>query len=155
MPTLFRFGSSRSRNKPTVSRPASDAVPIPGRRREGIEESARLERRRRVAGHVRGALLLVTFLTATLTAFLGDRGYLDVRRSQHELKALEAEVADRRERVQRLQEHARRLRSDPQAVERIAREELNRILPGETVFLLPREQGPAGFPADPELRSDP
>ena len=110
-----------------------------------MEESAELKRRRRMAAKLRAGLLVVTFIGASLTAFLGDRGYLDVQRSQRELEALQAEVAAQRQRVQELDRRARRLQSEPEAVERIAREELNRVLPGETLFLLPKEGGPPRF----------
>ncbi|ANM28702.1 hypothetical protein ABI59_02375 [Acidobacteria bacterium Mor1] len=98
-----------------------------------------------MAAKLRAGLLVVTFVGATLTAFLGDRGYLDVQRSQRELEALQAEVAAQRQRVRELDRRARRLQSEPEAVERIAREELNRVLPGETLFLLPKEAGPPRF----------
>ena len=79
---------------------------------------------------------VILFVALVVGALIGDRGlfYLLEQRSRadalrQELDALRAENA-------RLGSEITSLRSDPRAIERIAREELGLARPGETVFIL-------------------
>lgn len=83
-------------------------------------------------------LASVIALTALVVGSLfGDRGYLQLMvRRQHE-EALGREIDQLRAENARLAAEIRALRTDPRAVERIAREELGLARPGETVFILP------------------
>lgn len=88
---------------------------------------------RRKAAGLASAIALVALLVGSL---FGDRGILHLMTQREraaalalELQALEAENA-------RLAAEIAALRSDPAAVERIAREELGLARPGETVFVI-------------------
>lgn len=59
----------------------------------------------------------------TGAAVFGERGYLAVRRSQQELARLTSDVEETRVRVRGLNTEITRLQTDPQAIERIAREQ--------------------------------
>lgn len=83
-------------------------------------------------------LASVIALTALVVGSLfGDRGYLQlmVRRQREEAQA--REIEELRAENARLAAEIHALRTDPRAVERIAREELGLARPGETVFILP------------------
>lgn len=90
------------------------------------------ERRRRM---LRYALLIVSGVLM-VNALVGEKGYLATiqARQEHEkmetsLRALKAENA-------RLADEAARLRSDPGALEEVARGELGLMRPGETVITI-------------------
>jgi len=77
------------------------------------------------------SLLLFVFFLA------GDRGFLQVRKQRAQVAALQAEVAAAAERNAALEREVDRLTKDPAAVERIAREELRLVAPGDVVLVLP------------------
>lgn len=78
-------------------------------------------------------LLFVFFLA-------GDRGFLQVRKQRAQVGALQAEIAAIDERNRALEKEVARLTNDPAAVEKIARENLQLVAPGDVVLVLP-----AGF----------
>jgi cell division protein FtsB len=106
------------------------------------------EARRRARRRKRAVRLLwgVAFAAGLLTALLGDGGYADLTRLRTEAESMHEQLAEQRARVARLQDEIVRLQTDPAARERIAREQLGLVLPGEIDFLLPR-QGHSSFPA--------
>ena len=77
------------------------------------------------------SLLLFVFFLA------GDRGFLQVRKQRSQVSALQAEVAAIAERNAVLEREVDRLTKDPAAVERIAREDLRLVAPGDVVLVLP------------------
>ena len=91
-------------------------------------------------------------VAGSVAAFVGQGGYLDMLRLRGEIDVLRAEIDRRREVVERLQQEVRGLEQEPVARERIAREQLGLVRPGEIDFLLPREPNPAW--AEPP-KSDP
>jgi cell division protein FtsB len=78
-------------------------------------------------------------LAGSVAAFIGEGGYVDMLRLRREISLLEADIERREAAVARLENEVRRLESDPVARERIAREALGLVRPGEIDFLLPRE----------------
>lgn len=111
------------------------------RRGAGPDEAGRFRRRAVFAG------VGILVLTATVSAFFGDRGYLEVRRYQSRRTDLLQEIHALEEEVRQIHREIISLRQDPQAMERLAREELILARPGEIVFLYPRDD--AGEDADP------
>ena len=84
----------------------------------------------------RVALVLV-FAAGSAAALFGDRGYLDVERQRARLETLRLSNEAAQQRVDALKHQVDRLRTDPSAVERIAREDLGYVAPGEITLLLP------------------
>lgn len=68
---------------------------------------------------------------------LGENGYFDLRARRVEIRNLESEIQRLGEENERLQQHIHRLRTDPRAIERIAREEMKLARPGEVIYTLP------------------
>ena len=62
------------------------------------------------------------------------------RQLQKQIEDLQAENAQLRERVTKLN-------SDPDAIERVAREKLHYAKPGEVIYKLPAQESPQGQPA--------
>ncbi len=79
---------------------------------------------------VLSVLLFVFFLA-------GDRGFLQVRKQRAQVGALQAEVSAIDERNRALEKEVARLTKDPSAVEKIAREDLQLVAPGDVVLVLP------------------
>jgi cell division protein FtsB len=88
------------------------------------------------------ALLLVA-------AVFGDSGILHLWRLRGEMEALHRDVQSLEAENERLSRAITELRHDPSAIERIAREELGLVRPGERVLRFPRSPrpDPVGGPA--------
>jgi cell division protein FtsB len=71
-------------------------------------------------------------------AVWGDRGLLAMWRKHHELDVLAREIETIEQENAVLAREMQRLRKDPQYIEKIAREELGLVRPGEIVFEFPK-----------------
>jgi cell division protein FtsB len=133
----FRWGNRRSEadyEPPTDARRTEEMPPL-----DGQVDPERLRRRRLRRGAV--LLCLGTFFVAgSLAALVGRGGYLDLRRKREEARRLRADVAILKVEVGVLGHTVKRLETEPWVKERIARERLGLVLPGEIDFLLPRER---------------
>ena len=67
----------------------------------------------------------------------GESGYVGRREQQQRIQALSQQVEDLQRENQRLSENIQSLRSDPAAIEELARERLHLARPGEVVVTLP------------------
>jgi len=81
-----------------------------------------------------------------LDALAGDRGLLAMLRVRRQYTALAAALDKDRAVNARLAEQARRLSTDPAAIEEVARRELGLIKPGEKLFII-KDVPPPGAPA--------
>lgn len=93
---------------------------------------------RRKAATLASIIALVALIVGAL---FGDRGLLHLIDQRQRAEALASEVGALQAENARLAAEIAALRSDPRAIERLAREELGMVRPGETVFLV-REPGP-------------
>ena len=83
---------------------------------------------------------MVSFLFSALVFgffLVSDRGFLQVRRQRIQLARMQAEVSALDADNRRLEASVAALNNDPRAVEKIAREKLNLVRPGEVVLILP------------------
>jgi cell division protein FtsB len=96
--------------------------------RHGFESA--LGRRAAMIAAVAGLVALA------VGAFFGDRGVFHLIQQRERASVLRAEVEELRSENARLAEEIRALRSDPRAIERLAREQLGLARPGETLFLV-------------------
>ena len=124
----------------TDARPASypsDASPSSGVPRPGAAPDPVVERKN--ARKRGGAIFMfsVVFAGGVAAALFGDRGYLDVQRQQAQLQLLLDSTEAHKQRVNALNREIERLKVDPSAVERIARENLGYVASGEITLLLP------------------
>jgi len=114
------------------------APPRPARRIEepAVGPAARPERPHvHPLSYVGFSLVVSVFLFVFFLA--GDRGFLQVRKQRAQAGALQAEVTAINERNEALEREIARLAGDPTAVEKIAREDLQLVAPGDVVLLLP------------------
>ncbi len=71
----------------------------------------------------------------------GGQSLSRVWHMKHDVESLEREIAELRAATIALKADVASLRSDPDAIEKVAREELGFIMPGERVFKLPPSHG--------------
>jgi cell division protein FtsB len=81
-----------------------------------------------------------------LQDIFGTHGVLAMRRSQQEASRVQDEIRELSQENQKLQDRVKSLKSDPSAIERIAREEMGLARPGEYIF---KNQPGAGDTAAP------
>lgn len=67
----------------------------------------------------------------------GTHGLIAMRRSQQEAAQVKKEIDQLDEENRQLQERVQGLKSDPESIERIAREEMGLARPGERIFKIP------------------
>jgi cell division protein FtsB len=91
--------------------------------------------------HVRSTSYIAISLLFSALVFgfflVSERGLLQVRRQRQELAIMQAEVAELDADNRKLEAEVAALKNDPEAVEKIARETLNLVKPGEIVLILP------------------
>ena len=92
-------------------------------------------------------LLALGLLLLLLQDIFGTHGVLAMRRSQKEAAEIRKEIERLDEENRRLQDRVKALKSDPTAIERIAREEMGLARPGELIFKLPAKPGDSSAPA--------
>ena len=140
MTDWLRFRGRQARKH--AEREFTDARPVSEHaRRLALDPAAKRRLKLRLRALVLG--LVGVCLAGSVAAFVGRGGYLDMLRLRGEIGRLRAEVELRREVVERLQQEVRGLEREPAARERIAREQLGLLRPGEIDFLLPRDPQPA------------
>ncbi len=88
---------------------------------------------------VRVALSVFGLLTVAmlLLTVLNDKGALQVRAQSKKLSAIETEIAKLDSENKQLAAEIQALRTDPATIERLAREELKLVKPGEVVLVTP------------------
>jgi cell division protein FtsB len=99
----------------------------------------REDRRTEQRGLRRKAALLasvIAIIALVVGSLFGDRGILQLMAQRQRALDLAREVEEIRVENGRLAAEIHALRTDPRAIERIAREELGLARPGETVFLV-------------------
>ena len=84
------------------------------------------------------ALLLVC-VALVVHEIYGEHGYLALRREKREYDSLQQEVRRLQEENQQLERHIEALKSDPKAIERIARDQMHMARPGERIYTLPEK----------------
>jgi cell division protein FtsB len=105
------------------------------------EEPTRSEPGARRKAWVLGSVLaLVALLVGSV---FGDRGYLNLVEKRRRVEELRGEIDSLRSENSRLAAEIVALRSSPQAIERLAREELGFARGDETVFLIREQDAPA------------
>jgi cell division protein FtsB len=88
---------------------------------------------RRKAATLASIIALVALIVGAL---FGDRGLLHLIDQRHRAEALAQEIDALQAENASLSREIAALRTDPRAIERVAREELGMLRPGETVFLV-------------------
>jgi cell division protein FtsB len=107
--------------------------------RRGENEKTDITSGLRHKAAILASIILVAALV--LNSFFGDKGLIHLMGQRDRLEKLRREVEEIRNMNTRLAREITALRSQPSAIERIAREELGLAREGETVFLVPENTG--------------
>ena len=96
-------------------------------------------------------ILGVALLALGIHDVFGAHGYLAMRRSQKEVEELRGQIERLNHENQQLAEHVNALKTDPDTIEKIAREEMGLAKPGEMIFKMPAQPaaGDAAKPSQP------
>jgi cell division protein FtsB len=103
----------------------------------------------------RAALLGLALLSIVLVIheLFGENGYLALRRKREELRVLEEQVQKLQQENQKLEQQIKALKSDPAAIEKLAREQMRMARPGEIIYLLPEKDPKGTAPATAQKNS--
>jgi cell division protein FtsL len=97
-----------------------------------------------------GRPLLVIFVVVLLVHdVFGTHGYLAMRRKQQEIKKVSSTLEHLSKENAALEQDVQDLKTDPQTIRKIAREELGLAQPGEVIIKLPAPQPGAAPGAKP------
>src|ERR1044071_1441654 len=95
----------------------------------------------RALAHKHGAALLALFVAVLVVHdFFGAHGFLSMRRTQDNIKKVRSEIQQLNKENAALDQVVNDLKSDPRAIEKIAREELILAKPGEIIIKIPQSQ---------------
>ena len=103
--------------------------------RPPAEETARPDSFRPILGAA--VLLFIAVL-----AMAGTKSYRDLEAARLHQRQLETRVQQTREEIAKLHGRIERLRGDPGTLERLAREDLGMVKPGDVVIELPPDPAP-------------
>jgi cell division protein FtsL len=90
--------------------------------------------------HYGPALLGLLMLVLVVHDIFGTHGYLAMRRTQQEIKKVNADLDQLNKENLQLEQEVRELKTDPRKIEKIARDELGLAKPGEVIIKIPRSQ---------------
>lgn len=86
------------------------------------------------------ALLALLVLILVVHDIFGTHGYLAMRRTQQEIKKVNADLDRLNKENLQLGQEVKELKTDPHKIEKIARDELGLAKPGEVIIKIPRSQ---------------
>lgn len=96
--------------------------------------------KKETTGHpLRSLLGAAVFLLLALLLTAGLKSYSDLAAAQAHEAELERQIADTRQRIDILHDRIERIKNDPVTLERLAREDLGLVKPGDVVIVLPEE----------------
>jgi cell division protein FtsL len=89
----------------------------------------------------RTALLALALVVLTLIVheIFGENGYLAMRHKRQELQTLQLQIEKLKLENQRLEQQIKGLKTDPKAIEKLAREQMKMARPGELIYVLPEK----------------
>ena len=86
------------------------------------------------------ALLGLLVLVLVVHDIFGTHGFLAMRKTQSEIKKVEADLDQLNKENMLLEQEVRELKTDPHKIEKIARDELGLARPGEVIIKIPQSQ---------------
>src|SRR5437899_1895867 len=90
--------------------------------------------------HYGPALLGLLMLVLVVHDIFGTHGFLAMRRTQQEIKKVNADLDQLNKENLQLEQEVRELKTDPHKIEKIARDELGLARPGEVIIKIRRSQ---------------
>jgi cell division protein FtsL len=94
-------------------------------------------------------IFLLGFVLLLLQDVFGTHGVVAMRRSQKEAAQIQQEIKQLNDENKQLDQRVKDLKSDPHAIEEIARQDLRLARPGEFIFNVPAKSGDSTRTANP------
>ena len=88
-------------------------------------------------------ILMLALVALAIHDVFGPHGFIAMRRTQQEIEQVRDQIVKLNEENKSLSDQVTSLKTDPKAIERIAREEMGLARPGEIIYTLP-DSGAAG-----------
>jgi cell division protein FtsB len=87
----------------------------------------------------RAAILALALICVALVVheIFGSHGYLALRRQRRDYDALQQKIEELQKENLKLESQIKSLKTDPKAIEKMAREQMGLARPGEIIFTLP------------------
>ena len=98
-----------------------------------------------------GQILILGLLVLLLHDVFGPHGFLAMRRTQKEIEQVRGQISKINDENKSLSNQVNSLKTDPRAIERIAREEMGLARPGELIYKLP-DAAKVGDAKQPDLQ---
>jgi cell division protein FtsB len=95
---------------------------------------------------LRSVLGAAVLFALVLLAFASVKSHRDLAAARDHERELKAKIAETEHRIERLHGRIEQLRANPDTLERLAREELGLVKPGDVVIVLPEEPGAPSAP---------
>ncbi len=95
---------------------------------------------------LRSVLGAAVLFALVLLAFASVKSHHDLVEARDHERLLRTTIGLTEHRIERLHGHLRQLRNDPDTLERLAREELGLVKPGDLVLVLPEEAATGAKP---------
>lgn len=104
-----------------------------------------------------GAILALILVCVALVVheIFGEHGYLALRREKAQYQALQQQIQELQEKNQKLEKQIEGLKSDPRAIEKVAREQMRLARPGEIIYTLPDKDPKAEVPSSSAKETPP
>ena len=98
---------------------------------------------------VRNGILVLLLLSIFLIVhnIFSQNGYLALRRQRKQLQTLQQKILRLQQENQQLDKQNQALKADPEAIERMAREQMHLVKPGEKVYTVPSRTPANPFPS--------
>lgn len=93
------------------------------------------------------SIFVLVLFALLVNDVLGAHGLIAMRKTQKDIEQVQKQIDVLNQENQSLSGQVSSLKTDPKAIERIAREEMGLAKPGEIIYKLPRE---TAKPADPQ-----
>lgn len=87
-------------------------------------------------------ILALAFFALLVHDVFGPHGFIAMRRTQKEIDQIREQIAKVNDENKSLTDEVNALKTDPQSIERIAREEMGLARPGEVIFKVPESPEP-------------
>jgi len=87
-------------------------------------------------------ILVLGLLALLVHDVFGTHGFIAMRRTQKEIEQVRDQISKINDENKSLSDQVNSLKTDPKAIERIAREEMGLARPGELIYKLPDSANP-------------
>jgi cell division protein FtsB len=84
-------------------------------------------------------VLVLVCLALLVHEIFGTHGFLALRQEKKEVESLRQQIRQLQQENSLLDQQIKALKSDPKAIERLAREQIRLVRPGETVYTYPEK----------------